>query len=199
MSADLLTFDMAIENPLDVSPQTYQYYSGLQKRRIIISDDIDGDLLHTAVIPLLDMDADGTGEPIEIMLSSHGGNLMDGFYLCNIIDYLQTPTTIRVMGYAQSLAGLILAAGFHNPNVRKVCYPFSTALLHSGETCIAAAANAAKDTFNFLEKMDKQIKDYILSHSYITEEEYEKMERFEWYMCADDMLKHGLVDEVLNG
>ena len=59
------------------------------------------------------------------------------------------------------------------------------------------AANIVKDTFHFTQRFEELIKSYILSHSYITEEEYNKMERYEWYMLADDMLRLGLVDEVL--
>ena len=43
----------------------------------------------------------------------------------------------------------------------------------------------------------QKLKDYTLSHSKITENEYDAMERYEWYMDSDTMLEKGLVDEVL--
>lgn len=54
-----------------------------------------------------------------------------------------------------------------------------------------------KDTFKFQEKYDEKLKEYVLTHSKITEAEYERMERYEWYMTSDDMLAYGLVDEVI--
>ena len=49
----------------------------------------------------------------------------------------------------------------------------------------------------FNDEMNEKIREYVLSHSKITEEEYEKMERCEWYMCAEQMLELGLVDEII--
>lgn len=180
-----------------MSPTLYQYYKGLEERRIVINDALDNDIIERVALPLIEMDNDGTGIPIDIVLSSPGGSVFDAMVLCDIIDRLKTPTTITVMGYAYSMGSIILMAGFNNENVKKVCYPFSTALVHSGSTYMEGAANIVKDTFHFTQRFEELIKSYILSHSYITEEEYNKMERYEWYMLADDMLRLGLVDEVL--
>lgn len=180
-----------------MSPTLYQYYKGLEERRIVINDALDNDIIERVALPLIEMDNDGTGAPIDIVLSSPGGSVFDAMVLCDIIDRLKTPTTITVMGYAYSMGNIILMAGFNNENVKKVCYPFSTALVHSGSTYMEGAANIVKDTFHFTQRFEELIKSYILSHSYITEEEYNKMERYEWYMLADDMLRLGLVDEVL--
>lgn len=180
-----------------MSPTLYQYYKGLEERRIVINDALDSDIIERVALPLIEMDNDGTGAPIDIVLSSPGGSVFDVMVLCDIIDRLKTPTTITVMGYAYSMGSIILMAGFNNENVKKVCYPFSTALVHSGSTYMEGAANIVKDTFHFTQRFEELIKSYILSHSYITEEEYNKMERYEWYMLADDMLRLGLVDEVL--
>lgn len=186
-----------IPNPMEVSPAIYQYYKGLEQRRIILNDQIDAGIVETLILPLIDMDNDGSGDPIEIILSSPGGSVYDAMCACDIIDKLKTPTTIKVLGYAYSMAGLLLAAGYNNPNVKKVCYRFSTALLHAGSTYLEGSANIVKDTFHFTEKMDEEIKQYMLSHSKMTEEEYVKMERYEWYMTSDEMLRLGLVDEIL--
>ena len=117
--------------------------------------------------------------------------------LCDIIDNLKCPTTITVLTYAYSMGSVILLAGYNNPNVTKRCYKHSTALLHAGSTYLEGNSSSVKDTFNFHQKFEDKIKEYTLSHSKITEAEYNAMERYEWYMTSDDMLEKGLVDEVL--
>lgn len=189
--AELLT------TPTTMLPSSYQYYKGLRERRIIINDQITQDIVESVILPLLEMDNDGTGEPIEIILCSIGGSLFDGMPLCDIIDNLKTQTTIKTLTYAYSMAGLILMAGYNNQNVKKVCYKHSTALLHAGSTYLQGNSSSVKDTFNFHQKYEEKIKEYTLSHSKISEEEYDKMERFEWYMTSETMLEKGLVDEVL--
>jgi ATP-dependent protease ClpP protease subunit len=182
-------------NALD--PIQYQYFKNLEKRKIILNDEISSSIVETVIIPLLEFDNDGTGEPIEILLSCCGGSVFDSFILCNIIEQLKTPTTITIFGYAYSMAGIILTSGFYNPNVKRRCYKFSTALIHSGETLLQGNSFSVKDTFHFQDKFDNTIKEYILSHSKITIEEYNQMERCEWYMTSDEMLEKGLVDEII--
>ena len=53
------------------------------------------------------------------------------------------------------------------------------------------------DVFKKFGSGEKKLKDYTLSHSKITDEEYDSMERYEWYMDSDTMLSKGLVDEIL--
>lgn len=110
--------DLGLDNSLP-DPVTYQYYKNLKDRKIIINDQIDASIVEMVMIPLLEMDNDGTGRPIEIILNTVGGSLFDGAALCNIIDNLKSPTTITVMTYAYSMGSIILMSGFNNPNVKK--------------------------------------------------------------------------------
>lgn len=194
MELDLVTL---LEEGNLPDPCIYQYYKNLNNRRIIINDQIDSTLLETVILPLLEMDNDGTGKPIEIILCTVGGSLFDGLTLCNIIDNLKCPTTITVATYAYSMGSIILMAGYNNPHVKKRCYEFSTALLHSGSSYLEGNSNAVKDQFNFYQTFENKVKEYTLSHSRITEEEYDKMERYEWYMDSTTMLEKGLVDEII--
>lgn len=196
-NADTIDLAELLASPQDMSPVSYQYYKNLTKRTIIFNDQVSADIVESVIVPLLEWDNDGTGKEINILISSVGGSVFDGLVLCDVIDRLKTKTTITVLGYTYSMAGLILMAGFNNPNVTKVCYPFSSALIHSGSSYIEGATNIVKDTFRFQEKFDEKIKEYIISHSKISKEEYEKNERYEWYMTSSEMLEKGLVDQIL--
>lgn len=189
--------DELLSSPTELTPAVYQYYKNLRNRTIIVNDAITADIVESVMLPLIEMDNDGTNEPITIRLSTVGGSLFDGITLCDIIDNLKTPTTIIVQTYAYSMGGIILMAGYNNPNVRKVCYKHSTALLHAGSTYLEGNSTAVKDQFHFNQKFEQKLKDYTLSHSKITESEYDSMERYEWYMDSDTMLEKGLVDEVM--
>lgn len=186
-----------LERPTELSPAMYQYYKGLQNRTIIINEQITSDIVENVMLPLIEMDNDGTGKPITIRLSTVGGSLFDGITLCDIIDNVKTPTTIIVQTYAYSMGGIILMAGYNNPNVKKVCYKHSTALLHAGSTYLEGNSSSVKDQFHFHEKFEKKLKEYTLTHSKISEEEYDAMERYEYYMDSDTMLEKGLVDEII--
>lgn len=179
------------------SPATYQYYRNLMNRKIVINQGINEDLLELAVLPFLEMDNDGTGEPIEIILSTAGGNVYDGYTLISALENAKSPVTIRIMSMAASMGILIAMAGKNNPNVKTVCHPFSVGLIHSGSQCMEGTTHALKDTFDFSQKYDKRIKEYIISHSKIDEELYDRIERKEYWIDSSEMLELGIVDEII--
>ena len=103
-----INLDEILSSPTELTPATYQYYKNLKNRTIIINDQIDSEIVEHAILPLIEMDNDGTDEPITIRLSTVGGSLFDGITLCDIIDGLKTKTTIIVQTYAYSMGGLSL-------------------------------------------------------------------------------------------
>ena len=104
-----------------MNPIKYQYWKGLQNNRIIINDPIDADTIETAIVPLLDMDADPNVKHIDIFINTVGGSQYVGMPLCDIIDGLKTETTVTAIAYALSMGSLILMGGFNNPNVKDQC------------------------------------------------------------------------------
>lgn len=174
-----------------------QYENLLKNRIILINDTISDITIDKVVMPLLQMDNDGTGKKITIYINTNGGSVYDGLCLCNIIEGLKTETEIIVLGYAYSMGSIILMSGKNNPNVTRKCYTFSTALIHGGSAYVGGTASQVKDYFKFNEKFEKRIADFIVSHTNLTEDDYAAIERYEAYMDSDEMLEKGLVDEII--
>ena len=101
-------------------PILYQYYKNLENRKIIINEQIGDGLMETAVLPFMEMDNDGTGKPIEILISTIGGEIYNGFSLVDQIEKAKSPVTIHIMSMAASMGFLIAMAGHNNPNVKTV-------------------------------------------------------------------------------
>ena len=178
-------------------PILYQYYKNLENRKIIINEQIGDGLMETAVLPFMEMDNDGTGKPIEILISTIGGEIYNGFSLVDQIEKAKSPVTIHIMSMAASMGFLIAMAGHNNPNVKTVCNSFSVGLLHGGSQYMEGSIHAVKDTFDFSQHYEDKIKAYILSHTNIDEALYEKVERKEYWMDADEMKRLGIVDEII--
>lgn len=173
------------------------YKQLLNKRIILINDVISANTIEKVVMPLLNMDNDGTNEKITIYINTNGGSVYDGLVVCDIIKRLKTKTDIIVLGYAYSMGSLILMAGKNNPNVTRYCYSFSTALIHGGSSFVSGTSSQVKDYFKFNERFEKRIADYIVNHTNLTEDDYAAIERYEAYMDSDEMLEKGLVDIIL--
>lgn len=187
--------DLLNDNAID--PIQYQYFKGLENRKIVINDEITQDTIEMAVLPLIEMDNDGTGKHIEIILNTRGGSVYDGFQLIDVIEKLKTPTTIKVLGMAASMGALIAIAGHKNENVKTVCSTYSVFLIHSGSDCMAGTISMIKDQFHFSEKYERKIEDYILTNSNITKELYDEKSRYEWWFTAEEALEMGIVDEIV--
>ena len=92
---------------------------------------------------------------------------------------------------------VILAAGSKNPNVTRMCYPFSYGLLHAGSQAFGGEALTVADALEFSQRLDKKMKYYILDHTKITEEEYDSKARTQWYLDAEDLKKYGFIDKII--
>lgn len=193
-----------------IAPDLYQYYKGLANDRVILAGEIMDDIVENVAIPLLDMikknkevkssDLEKQSSklnPIEIIIHSPGGSVYDGMFLANIIDKAEVPINIKIFGNALSMGMIIAMAGYNNPNVTKECYGFSIGLIHAGSLKMEGEANAVRDTMEFNDKYSEMMKQYVLSHSKITEEEYEAHNSKQWYLTAEEMLNYGIVDKVI--
>lgn len=174
-----------------------EYQKLLSERIILINDIISENTIEKVMMPLLRMDNDGSGKKITIYLNTNGGSVYDGLVLCDVISKLKTETEVIVLGYAYSMGSIILMAGKNNPNVKRKCYPFSTALIHGGSTYISGSRSQVKDYFQFNERFEKRIADFIVEHTNLSADDYEAIERHEAYMDSTEMLEKGLVDEII--
>lgn len=177
------------------TPAEYQYYRNLQNNTIIINEEISDNLIELAILPILNMDEDPNVKEINIYLNTLGGDIYSGFAFVSVLERLKTKTTIHIVGMAASMGALIAMA--KSPKLKVVCDKWSVGLIHSGSQYMEGTTHAVRDTFKFSERYEAKIKEYILSHTNITEEIYKEIERQEFWMDAEDMLKYGIVDEIL--
>lgn len=181
-----------------IDPATYQYFQKLlNERTIIFNQEVDDRIVERVIIPLLDFEKDNSNDPITLILATVGGSISDSFILCNIIDEYTKPLNIIILGYAASMGTIILAAGSKNPNVTRKCYPFTYSLLHAGSTAFSGESLTVQDTLEFNKRVDDKVKQFIITHTNISEEEYAQHERKQWFLDAEDMLRYGFVDEII--
>ena len=186
------------EDQSNLDPIMYQYFNHYKNHRtIIFNRAVDENIVEMVILPLLEYERDDSNEPVKLILSTVGGSVSDGLILCNIIDNYKKPLKIYVYGYACSMGTIILCAGNKNPNVKKYCYPFSFGLFHAGYSAIEGESLSVEDQIEFNKKTDSTIRNYVVSNTNITEEEYKHNERRQWYLNAREMKEKGLIDIII--
>ena len=176
----------------------YQYFNNLLNRRtIVLNDEIGQDFLETVVLPLKEFEEDDSTKPVKLILNTPGGSVTDGLMICNVIDLYKKRLEIIVPSYACSMGTIILCAGNNNPNVTKKAYPFSFALFHSGQTYLEGDTHLVEDAMDFNKATDAKIRDYVVKNTKITEELYMSHYRKQWFLSSEEMLQYGLIDEII--
>ena len=179
-------------------PTMYQYFNQLiNHRTIIFNCDVQEDIIEKVYLPLRDFEQDDSMEPVTIIMNSSGGSVSDGFFLAHYISQYSKPLDIIVPGYACSMAAVILAGGGKNENVIRSCFPCSYALIHDGYVALAAQeTKTANDIMAFNDNVDKQIREFFITNTNITEEQYESKSRHQWFLNSQEMLDLGLIDRI---
>lgn len=197
-----MAFDFDISTLLEqvgFSARDYQYFHQLlNNRTILFNTVIDEDIVEKIYLPLKEFEDDSSVEPVTLILNSPGGSVADGFFLAHYIAHYKKKLNILVLGYAASMAAVILAAGGHNENVHRMCYPSTYALVHDGYiTMESSESKTAQDFMAFNDKVDNDIKDFIIKHTNITQELYDSKTRHQWFISAQEMKELNFIDEIL--
>ena len=173
----------------------YQYYKCLKDNIILINEDISDSLLELATLPLMQMDKDRNVDHITVLLNTYGGQIYAGMSFVSALEAARTPITIQIMGCAASM-GIYIAMA-KSDYITTVCQPYSVGLIHAGTYFTEGDRNAAKDNWEFNERYEEKLKQFILDRTKITEEKYKDIERHEYWIDAAQMLEFGIVDRIL--
>lgn len=178
---------------------TYQYFHQLfNHRTILFNDDVQEDIVEKVFLPLREFEKDSSTEPVTLILNSSGGSVSDGFFLAHYLKNYSKPLNIIITGYAASMASVLLAGGGKNENIIRSCFPCTYGLIHDGYVALAASeAKTANDIMSFNDSMDKQIRQFFIDNTNITEEMYDSKSRHQWFLSAQEMLDLNLVDRII--
>lgn len=170
----------------------------LKRRKLFLKEDISQFSVSEIVKHILQYNAEDRGiepeerEPILLYLVSRGGEIDAGFELIDVISNSKTPVYTINTGYQYSMGFLIGLAGH-----KRYATPNAKFLLHDGASYVFNSTTKVKDQMKFQEQEEERLKQYILSHSKITAEEYEANLRVEWYLYADAAKEKGFVDYII--
>ncbi len=176
------------------------YIRDLQQRKLFLNTDIDELSVAEIVKHIMQFNKEDLYNfiepkertPILLYITSNGGDVGAGFELIDVIINSKTPVYTINLGCQYSMAFLIGLAGharFSMPNAKF--------LMHDGSSFVYGTGTKVQDQMEFQKKIEKRIKDYVLSHSKLSGEEYDEKLRVEWYMFADEAKDKGFIDFII--
>lgn len=188
-----------IEQLLDVNTISEIFYlKDLQQRKMFLNGDISSDIVAEYVHNILQINADDKDippenrKPIIMYITSLGGELDAGFELIDVMLMSKTPIWCVNLGYQYSMAFLIGLAGS-----KRFASKTAKILIHDGTSQLGGSVSKVRDHMNFVVRYEDRIKEYVLSRSTLTSEEYDQRYREEWYMFADEAKELGFIDYII--
>lgn len=135
------------------------------------------------------------GEPIEIQFNSPGGSIVDGLALWDFLTKVKAaghPLTTSSIGYAASMAGILLQAG----DVR-VMGAESWLLIHEASFGVQGSNGVVEDRVEWIKRIQARFVAILASKSKLKAKTIEqKWSRKDWWIDSDEALELGLVDEI---
>lgn len=131
-------------------------------------------------------------KPIKIYIQSPGGMLTSTFTMIDSIKLSKTPVYTIAIGETYSGGFFTFLAGH-----KRFAYPHASFLYHEGATANGGDANKFRNFAKFYEIQLEKLRQVVLDNSSISEEEYEKHIKDDWWLTAEEAVKYGIADEIL--
>ena len=132
---------------------------------------------------------------IELVFSSPGGAIIDGFELFDYIQHLRNEghyITTGTLGMAASMAGILLQAG----DTRWIGQQ-AWLMIHRAAFGAYGKTFEIEDEVKFVKRIEERILDIFTSRSKLTRNRIKRnWERKDWWISAEEALELGLIDEV---
>ena len=131
-------------------------------------------------------------KPIKLYIHSPGGYLTSAFSIIDVIKLSKTPVHTIAIGDTYSGGFFIFLAGH-----KRFAYPHASFLYHEGATANGGDANKFRNFAKFYDVQLEQLRQFVLANSDISEEEYEKHLKDDWWLTAEEAVQYRIADEIL--
>lgn len=194
-------YDIDLELETDVASGLLTdvfFVKDLKQRKLFLNADIDQWSVEDIVKHIMQFNKEDKGKPVEerqpilLYITSKGGDVDSGFEIIDIITMSKTPVYTINIGFQYSMGFLIGLSGHKRYATKNARF-----LMHDGSNFVWDSSAKVKDQMKFQEISEQRIKEYIMSHSNVTSDEYDSKYRVEWYMFSDEAKSKGFVDYII--
>lgn len=184
------------ENQLP-SPEEYTYWKDRENRTFYIDYEIDEAYCLVELAKIIiqinieEKDIENP-DPIRLFIHSYGGDIEQALFFCDLVKASRIPIITIGMDVAMSAGFLIFLSG-----KKRFAFSHTSMLVHSGSAAFQGTAEQIEEAQKNYKKQIEQMKSYILDNTTIDEKTFNKNRNKDWYLSSDELLKYGIIDEVI--
>ena len=175
--------------------QEKQMYTDEENHLYRFSKDVNNHSVQACMTKLTEWHRRDAKCKIEIVFSSPGGSIIDGFELFDFIQHLRNQghhITTGSLGMAASMAGILLQAG----DTRWIGHQ-AWLMIHRAAFGAIGKTYEVEDEVRLVKRIEERILDIFTSRSKLSKMKIQRnWDRKDWWIDADEAVSLGLVDEV---
>lgn len=178
--------------------RSYDIYSRLLKDRIIfLGEEVDQASANVIVAELLFLEAEDPDKEIYLYINSPGGSITAGMAIYDTINYIKCPVSTICIGMAASMGAVLLASGTKG---KRYATPNSEILIHQPLIMgggIQGQTTEIKIHADHMVKTREKLNKILSERTGQPLEVINKDTERDNYMTAEEALKYGLIDGIM--
>ncbi len=175
--------------------RSYDIYSRLLKDRIIfLGSEIVDDVANSIVAQLLFLESEDPDKDINLYINSPGGSVTAGLAIYDTMQYIRPKVSTICVGLAASMGAILLAGGAKG---KRLALPNAEIMIHQPLGGARGQASDIEIQAKNIIKTKERMNRILSSH---TGQDYETVARDtdrDNYMTAEEALKYGLIDKII--
>ena len=175
--------------------RAFDIYSRLLKERVVfLVGEVNDATANVIVAQMLFLESENADKDISLYINSPGGSVTAGLAVYDTMQFIKPDVSTLCTGFAASMGAFLLAAGTKG---KRLCLPNSRVMIHQVSGGFRGQASDiaihAKETL-FLKQ---RLNEIMAKHTGQTIEVIERDTDRDNFLSAEDSLKYGIIDKVL--
>lgn len=173
--------------------------SSAVERMIFLTGEIEEYGITNAIANIIAMGAHSS-EPIDIVMSTYGGNVHDAFALYDAINLVRSVNGCEIrttgLGKVMSAGVMILAAGSHG---KRFVGESTSIMMHPVSTTVGGNAIHIEAELNEMKRLQARMDTYVSRHSKLSPEQVNKIMTLghDHVFDAETALEYGIADRII--
>ncbi len=175
--------------------RSYDIYSRLLKERVIfIVGQVEDHMANLVVAQMLFLESENPDKDIHLYINSPGGSVTAGMSIYDTMQFIKPKVSTMCIGQACSMGAFLLNAGAEG---KRFCLPNSRVMIHQPSGGAQGQATDIQIQASNIQETKDRLNRIMAKHSGQTIEQIAQDTERDNFMSAEEAMKYGLIDQVL--
>ena len=175
--------------------RAYDIYSRLLKERVVfLIGPLNDHVANLVIAQMLFLESENPDKDISLYINSPGGSVSSGLAIFDTINFIKPDVSTLCIGMAASMGAFLLAAGTKG---KRLCLPNSRVMIHQPLGGVSGQATDIEIHAKEILALKNQLNKILSQKTGQTLKTIAKDTDRDNFMSAQDALKYGIVDKVI--